>query len=65
MNEEDEMHNNPNNWKMGIFYFNPKDKRIFVPKRIEVWGITFNFGNPIAILAFGILVIFIIFISKN
>jgi len=40
-----------------IFYWNPHDKRIFVPKRYGV-GWTVNFGNPFSILAFvGTLVI--------
>lgn len=64
MNEEDEMHRDPDNWKWGLFYFNPKDKRVFVPKRLIGFGFTFNFANPIAILAFGALVIFIILISR-
>ena len=64
MNEENELHNDPDNWKLGVFYFNPKDKRVFVPKRLTGLGFTFNFANPLAILAFGALVIFIIFISR-
>ena len=46
MNEEDEMHSDPNNWRLGIFYFNPKDKRLVVFKRIPSMGITVNFANP-------------------
>jgi len=40
-----------------FIYWNPDDKRIFVPKR---WGIgwTVNFANPLSILALiGIIVI--------
>lgn len=40
----------PNNWKLGIFYFNPKDKRIFPPKRIAQFGWTINFANPFSVL---------------
>lgn len=40
----------PANWKLGIFYFNPKDKRIFPPKKIKALGWTVNFANPISIL---------------
>ncbi len=34
-----------------IFYWNPKDKRMFVPKR---WGYgwTVNFANPFSLLLF-------------
>ena len=38
-----------------IFYFNPEDKRIFLPKRTG-GGYTVNFANPLSIIA-GILVI--------
>ena len=44
--EENEMWKDPNNWKLGIFYFNPKDKRMFVLKRIPSMGVTVNFANP-------------------
>lgn len=43
---DDEMHKDPNNWKFGIFYFNPNDPRLFLPKRIPAFGITLNFANP-------------------
>ena len=45
----DEWQKDPANWKFGIFYYNPKDKRIFPPKRIG-WGWTVNFANPYSIL---------------
>jgi uncharacterized membrane protein len=45
-----EWHSDPNNWKLGIFYFNPKDKRIFPPKRISGLGWTVNFANPVSVL---------------
>ncbi len=32
-----------------LFYFNPKDKRVFVPKRYGI-GWTVNLANPIAII---------------
>ena len=38
--------NNPDNWKFGIFYYNPGDKRLFLPKRNPALGYTLNFGNP-------------------
>lgn len=40
-----------------IFYWNPKDKRLFVPKRYGI-GWTVNFANPFSVLALvGIMVI--------
>ncbi|APA00850.1 DUF5808 domain-containing protein [Flavobacterium commune] len=40
----------PNNWIWGMFYYNPKDKRIFPPKKIEWMGFTTNFANPKSVL---------------
>ena len=40
----------PANWKLGIFYFNKEDKRIFPPKRIPWMGWTINFANPASII---------------
>lgn len=36
----------PNNWIWGIFYYNKEDKRLFVSKKVEWRGTTFNFANP-------------------
>lgn len=42
---ENSMNKNPNNWK-GIFYFNKRDYRIFVPKSNPYLGWTLNFASP-------------------
>lgn len=61
----------PNNWVWGIFYYNPKDKRIFPPKKIAWMGFTTNFANVKSILAmigvllFAALVVFTIIIKKT
>jgi uncharacterized membrane protein len=47
----DTWHDDPKNWRMGIFYYNPEDKRLFPPKRIRGGGWTVNFANPYSILA--------------
>lgn len=47
----DKWHQDPANWKMGIFYFNKADKRIFPPKRHKMLGWTINFANPGSVLA--------------
>lgn len=36
---------NANNWK-GLLYFNKKDSRVVVPKRVPGMGWTLNFANP-------------------
>lgn len=43
-------HKDSKNWKLGIFYFNPDDKRLLPPKRWKGMGWTINFGNPYSIL---------------
>ncbi|RYD55458.1 MAG: hypothetical protein EOP56_15825 [Sphingobacteriales bacterium] len=52
-NEEtaEKWHKDPENWKLWMFYFNPKDKRLLPPKRVKGMGWTVNFGNPYSILA--------------
>jgi uncharacterized membrane protein len=65
MNEENEYHNNPGNWKLGIFYFNPKDKRVFVLKRLPGMGLTINFANPYSILVILGLIALILFTSHR
>ena len=59
--ENDRMIDDPMNYKWGIFYFNRKDSRIVVPKRVRGMGWTLNFGNIYAyflivlVIAAGIL----------
>jgi uncharacterized membrane protein len=62
--EENNMHQDPNNWKFGVFYFNPKDKRVLVLKRIPGLGVTFNFGNPFTVIAILLTIIVIGLLSK-
>ena len=50
-------------WKLGIFYFNSEDKRIFIPKRITAFGLTLNFGNPFSIIFILLLAVLIMFAS--
>ena len=45
----------PNNWKLGLFYYNPEDKRIFPPRSAESPGWTPNFANPKSVLAWIII----------
>lgn len=55
---KDGWHNDPSNWIWGMFYHNRNDKRLFVPKRIPMMGMTLNFANPISVISFiGILAI--------
>jgi uncharacterized membrane protein len=51
----DKWHKDPENWKAGIFYYNPEDKRMFPPKRIAGMGWTINFANPYSLLAYALM----------
>ena len=60
-NEDERWRNDPESYKWGIFYFNPRDPRIILPKRIKEMGWTLNFANPyswliiIGIISFAVL----------
>jgi uncharacterized membrane protein len=59
--ENDRMIEDPMNYKAGIFYFNPKDSRIMVPKRYKLTGWTLNFARLYAyLLISGIIVVVLI-----
>ncbi|MEN9910292.1 MAG: hypothetical protein RLZZ540_3451 [Bacteroidota bacterium] len=67
----DQWSKDPDNWIWGMFYYNPKDKRIFPPKKIAWMGFTTNFANTksvlamIGVLLFAALVVFTIIIQKH
>ena len=59
--ENDRMIDDPMNYKAGIFYFNPKDGRIVVPKRSRMMGWTMNFANFYTyLLILGIIAVILI-----
>ena len=51
-----------NNYLAGVFYSNPNDKRVFVPKRIRAMGWSVNFANPYTYLFFLIVIILIVWV---
>jgi len=56
------MKTDPNNYIWGLFYFDPKDTRIILPKVNRMLGWTLNFGHPVTyliIVAFIALLIFV------
>lgn len=63
--EENNMHQDPNNWKFGFFYFNPKDKRVWVFKRIPYMGLTINFANPYSVLVILIFIVVVVLLGKT
>ncbi|QRP44360.1 DUF1648 domain-containing protein [Amycolatopsis sp. FDAARGOS 1241] len=46
-------------WKGGLLYVNRADRAVFVPKRFGI-GWTLNFGNPVALGAFALLLAVVI-----
>ncbi len=54
--------NNNLYWKWGIFYNNPNDSSIWVPKRTGL-GWTLNFAHPVSFLLLSLLVIVPLFIG--
>jgi uncharacterized membrane protein len=58
------MNTNPENYKWGIFYFNPEDPRVIVPRNIQWMGWTLNFARPAAWLIILAFIALFIFISK-
>lgn len=62
----EQWHKDPNNWKLGLFYYNPDDERLFPPKRMKWAGWTVNFANPKSIVAFVVLVaILLLFVYRK
>lgn len=44
------------NYKFGLFYFNPNDSRLFVPRKLSrMPGYTINFAKPASLFIFGLL----------
>jgi uncharacterized membrane protein len=54
---------NPEHYKWGIFYFNPDDKRIILPKRNQWMGWTLNFANLWTYVIFGAFIIIAILVG--
>ncbi|WP_221451772.1 DUF5808 domain-containing protein [Pedobacter sp. AK013] len=59
--EKDFEHDKPENWKWGVFYFNRKDSRIIVAKRIKLLGWTLNFAHPISYIFIAIIFLFVFY----
>ncbi|MDQ6529031.1 hypothetical protein [Flavobacterium sp. LHD-85] len=57
--------NDPNNWIWGMFYYNPKDKRSYFPKKIKELGWHANYANPIFIVIIALIVLIILAFIKN
>ncbi len=54
--------NKADKYKWGLFYFDPKDPRIIVPKGHAWSGWTLNFGNRFSYFVLSVLVALIVLI---
>lgn len=57
----EEWYHDPANWRLGFFYYNKEDPRLFVPRRLIKFGRTINFANPNSIFFFVIILLFVLF----
>ncbi len=54
------MNTNPEKYKWGLFYFDPNDSRVILPKVNRIMGWTLNFAKPVTyiiIIAFIALIV--------
>jgi uncharacterized membrane protein len=58
--EKDFNHDDPQNWKWGIIYYNANDSRLIVPKRMRSLGWTFNFAHSTVWLGLVLIVAILI-----
>ena len=60
---KNEWENDTDNWIWGMFYYNPKDKRSYFPKKIKEFGWHANYADPnyivIVLLLVTVIVVFI------
>jgi uncharacterized membrane protein len=67
--DRNEWENDPNNWIWGMFYYNPKDKRLYFPKKTRELGWHTNYAHPdsviILLLLLSVILIFVILYLKR
>ncbi len=61
--QEQQWREDPQNWKWGMFYYNPADRRIFPPKRIPWMGWTVNFASAKSVWFFVAMMALAVFIA--
>ncbi len=59
-----EVPNEDDCWYWLVFYYNPQDKRLFVPKRTGL-GWTLNFGRPLSVVIFLLFLIGLVALIKS
>lgn len=51
-------------YKWGLFYFNPEDENLIVPKSNPLFGWTLNFAKPLAYVFLLILLLVLMLIRR-
>ncbi|MDR6845614.1 hypothetical protein [Flavobacterium granuli] len=64
---KNEWENDPDNWIWGMFYYNPKDKRSYIPRKPKELGWHSNYADPdnIIIIAIIVAMIMILVLIKH
>jgi uncharacterized membrane protein len=57
------MNTNQEKYKLGLFFFDPKDSRVVVPKVNRTLGWTLNFGQPVTYLIIIAFIALLIYVS--
>ena len=60
----EQMRRDPENYMWGIFYFNPHDDRVILPKRNRWMGWTVNFARPQSWIVLALIILISIVVSN-
>lgn len=63
--QHNQWHQDPANWKLGIFYYNKADGRMLIPKRIKAMGWTLNFAHWQTWIILAMLMIIIVVLNQK
>ncbi len=61
---KNEWENDPKNWIWGMFYYNPKDKRLYFQKRIKEFGWHTNYANPNSLFIISLVILLLLVFVK-
>ncbi|MFZ0596423.1 MAG: hypothetical protein WAM46_05525 [Flavobacterium sp.] len=56
---------NPEYWIWGFFYFNPKDSRLFRPKKIKKLGWIINFAHPNSLFLIIVIIAILLIVGEH
>jgi len=62
---KNEWENDPKNWIWGMFYYNPKDKRSYFPRKPKELGWHANYADPNNIIIIALMAAIILVLIKH